>query len=76
MTDRKFRIGFDLGSTTVKAVVPYFLRFTTAFPTVRDLAAADLDAVLRLWAGLEGRPELLLPPPPPPPPPLLAEPPP
>ncbi|CAL8968589.1 Adenine DNA glycosylase [Rhodoplanes serenus] len=41
-----------LQQTTVKAVVPYFLRFTAAFPTVRDLAAADLDAVLRLWAGL------------------------
>ncbi|MFD2181231.1 A/G-specific adenine glycosylase [Rhodoplanes azumiensis] len=41
-----------LQQTTVKAVVPYFQAFTTAFPTVRDLAAADLDAVLRLWAGL------------------------
>lgn len=41
-----------LQQTTVKAVVPYFQKFTTAFPTVRDLAAADLDAVLRLWAGL------------------------
>ncbi|MFL9825152.1 A/G-specific adenine glycosylase [Rhodoplanes sp. SY1] len=41
-----------LQQTTVKAVVPYFQTFTAAFPTVRDLAAADLDAVLRLWAGL------------------------
>ncbi|RAI37265.1 A/G-specific adenine glycosylase [Rhodoplanes roseus] len=41
-----------LQQTTVKAVVPYFQTFTAAFPTVRDLAAADRDAVLRLWAGL------------------------
>lgn len=41
-----------LQQTTVKAVVPYFRTFTTAFPTVRDLAAAELDSVLRLWAGL------------------------
>lgn len=41
-----------LQQTTVKAVVPYFQKFTAAFPTVGDLAAAELDAVLRLWAGL------------------------
>ncbi|NVO15905.1 MAG: A/G-specific adenine glycosylase [Rhodoplanes sp.] len=41
-----------LQQTTVKAVVPYFQKFTAAFPTVRDLAEAELDSVLRLWAGL------------------------
>src|ERR1041384_2659993 len=41
-----------LQQTTVKAVAPYFARFLTRFPTVIDLAAAPLDEVLSLWAGL------------------------
>jgi A/G-specific adenine glycosylase len=41
-----------LQQTTVKAVAPYYARFLTRFPTVRDLAAAPLDEVLSLWAGL------------------------
>jgi A/G-specific adenine glycosylase len=41
-----------LQQTTVKAAGPYFLRFLQAFPDVRGLAAAPLDDVLRLWAGL------------------------
>ena len=41
-----------LQQTTVKAVVPYYLKFLAAWPTVRDLAAAPLDDVLRAWAGL------------------------
>src|SRR5438067_5305639 len=41
-----------LQQTTVKAVAPYFLRFVTRWPTVGALAAAPLDEVLRLWAGL------------------------
>lgn len=41
-----------LQQTTVGAVVPYFLRFFARFPTVESLAAASLDDVLRLWAGL------------------------
>ncbi|HET6423940.1 MAG TPA: A/G-specific adenine glycosylase [Planctomycetaceae bacterium] len=41
-----------LQQTTVTAVVPYFQRFITAFPTVQSLAAADEMAVLRLWEGL------------------------
>ncbi|MBJ3784912.1 A/G-specific adenine glycosylase [Devosia sp. MSA67] len=41
-----------LQQTTVAAVKSYFLRFTSLWPTVRDLAAAPLDAVLREWAGL------------------------
>lgn len=38
--------------TTVKAVVPYFEKFTAKFPTVQDLANAPLERVLELWAGL------------------------
>ncbi|MEI6557660.1 MAG: A/G-specific adenine glycosylase [Rhodospirillaceae bacterium] len=41
-----------LQQTTVAAVVPYFERFLTAWPTVADLAAAPLDEVLKGWAGL------------------------
>src|SRR5262245_30003522 len=41
-----------LQQTTVKAVAPYFARFTERWPTVAALAAAELDDVLRLWAGL------------------------
>jgi A/G-specific adenine glycosylase len=41
-----------LQQTTVTAVVPYYARFVARFPTVEALAAADLEEVLRLWAGL------------------------
>jgi A/G-specific adenine glycosylase len=41
-----------LQQTTVKAVGPYFERFTTRWRDVRALAAAPLEDVLRLWAGL------------------------
>jgi A/G-specific adenine glycosylase len=41
-----------LQQTQVATVVPYFERFLRAFPTLADLAAADEQAVLRLWEGL------------------------
>ncbi len=41
-----------LQQTTVKAVGPYYARFLARWPTVNRLAAASLDDVLRLWAGL------------------------
>ncbi len=41
-----------LQQTTVKAVIPYFEKFLTRFPTVASLAAAQEDEVLELWAGL------------------------
>jgi A/G-specific adenine glycosylase len=41
-----------LQQTTVKAVVPYFRRFVGRFPSVAALAQADIEEVLRLWAGL------------------------
>src|SRR5215831_21135946 len=41
-----------LQQTTVKTVGPYFARFLERFPTVAGLAAAPLDDVLSLWAGL------------------------
>jgi A/G-specific adenine glycosylase len=41
-----------LQQTTVKAVAPYYARFLARWPRVEHLAAAKLDDVLRLWAGL------------------------
>jgi len=41
-----------LQQTTVTAVIPYFERFLTRFPTLVDLAAAEEEEVLRYWEGL------------------------
>ncbi|WP_106640811.1 A/G-specific adenine glycosylase [Allosphingosinicella vermicomposti] len=41
-----------LQQTMVAAVRPYFHRFTTLWPTVEDLAAADEAEVMKAWAGL------------------------
>ncbi len=41
-----------LQQTTVAAVGPYFAKFTTRWPTVGDLAAADDADVMAAWAGL------------------------
>ena len=41
-----------LQQTQVATVIAYFLRFTQRFPTVLDLARANLDEVLHLWTGL------------------------
>jgi A/G-specific adenine glycosylase len=41
-----------LQQTTVRAVAPYYARFLARWPDVESLAAAPLDDVLRLWAGL------------------------
>jgi A/G-specific adenine glycosylase len=41
-----------LQQTTVATVYAYFNKFTQKWPTVFDLAKADIDDVLREWAGL------------------------
>ncbi len=41
-----------LQQTTVVAVAPYFERFLARWPRIEDLAAASLDDVLTVWAGL------------------------
>ncbi|MEE2944006.1 MAG: A/G-specific adenine glycosylase [Pseudomonadota bacterium] len=41
-----------LQQTTVAAVKDFFLRFTTRWPTVQDLAAAKDEDVMGEWAGL------------------------
>ncbi|GLI59815.1 hypothetical protein VaNZ11_001782 [Volvox africanus] len=41
-----------LQQTQVATVIPYFKRWVAKWPTVADLAAADIDTVNALWAGL------------------------
>ena len=41
-----------LQQTRVAAVLPYYRRFLTRFPTMHALARARLETVLRSWAGL------------------------
>jgi A/G-specific adenine glycosylase len=41
-----------LQQTRVDTVLPYYQRWMAALPTVADLAAAELEDVLRLWQGL------------------------
>ena len=41
-----------LQQTQVATVIDYFNRFMQRFPTVNQLAAAELDEVLHLWTGL------------------------
>lgn len=41
-----------LQQTQIDTVIPYYHRFLDAFPDVHALAAAPLDAVLKLWEGL------------------------
>jgi A/G-specific adenine glycosylase len=41
-----------LQQTQVSTVVPYFEAWMAKFPTLESLAAASLDAVLKVWEGL------------------------
>ncbi|MDK2771442.1 MAG: A/G-specific adenine glycosylase [Flavobacterium sp.] len=41
-----------LQQTRVAQGLPYYLKFTEAFPTVESLANADEEQVLKLWQGL------------------------
>ena len=41
-----------LQQTRVAAVLGYYARFMEAFPTVRDLAEAEEDRLMKLWQGL------------------------
>lgn len=41
-----------LQQTRVNQGLPYYLQFIEAFPTVKDLASAPENTVLRLWQGL------------------------
>lgn len=41
-----------LQQTQVATVIPYFRRFMKAFPTIKALAAAPLQDILKQWEGL------------------------
>ena len=41
-----------LQQTRVEAVKPFYASFLKAFPTVKDLAQAEEDRLLKLWEGL------------------------
>jgi A/G-specific adenine glycosylase len=41
-----------LQQTQVATVIPYYHRFLERFPSLADLAAAPLEAVLKAWEGL------------------------
>ena len=41
-----------LQQTRVDAVIPYYKKFIQRFPTIKDLAAANVDEVLHHWTGL------------------------
>ncbi len=38
--------------TQVDTVIPYYQRFLAKFPTIQDLAKADIDDVYHVWQGL------------------------
>ena len=41
-----------LQQTQVATVIPYYERFMGSFPSISDLAQADIDEVLHHWSGL------------------------
>ena len=41
-----------LQQTRIEAALPYFERFMQTLPTIRDLAEASEDVLLKLWEGL------------------------
>ena len=41
-----------LQQTRTDTVIPYYERFIEAFPTIKDLAEASEDEVLKMWEGL------------------------
>ncbi|KAG2142215.1 DNA glycosylase [Suillus bovinus] len=41
-----------LQQTQVATVIPYYNKWMTKFPTIKDLAASDIETVNSLWKGL------------------------
>ncbi|KAG9312054.1 DNA glycosylase [Chiua virens] len=41
-----------LQQTQVATVIPYYTKWMAKFPTIKDLAASDIDTVNSLWKGL------------------------
>lgn len=38
--------------TQIVTMLPYYEKWITSFPSIQDLALADLDDVLKHWEGL------------------------
>lgn len=38
--------------TQIATMLPYYEKWVTKYPTVQDLAAADIDEILKMWEGL------------------------
>ena len=38
--------------TQVTTVIPYYNRWMKKFPTIQDVAKADIDIILKYWEGL------------------------
>ena len=41
-----------LQQTQVSTVIPYYNRWMQTFPTIRSVAEAHIDSILKLWEGL------------------------
>lgn len=41
-----------LQQTRIEAVIPYYHRFLSALPTIKDLSECDDDKLMKLWQGL------------------------
>jgi len=41
-----------LQQTTVNAVIPYYEKWITIFPTIKDLSKAPIEKILKVWQGL------------------------
>ena len=41
-----------LQQTTVNAVIPYYKKWVKEFPTIRSVARAPLQKILKMWQGL------------------------
>src|SRR3989338_5820576 len=49
---RIFVVEIMLQQTQIKTVIPYYERWLKTFPTIKALAEAPLDRVLKQWEGL------------------------
>lgn len=41
-----------LQQTQINTVIPYYIKFIEKFPTITELAKAELNEILHLWSGL------------------------
>ena len=41
-----------LQQTTVEAVIPYFHKFTSKWPTIKKLSESNIEDIMDAWSGL------------------------